>query len=94
MFNYYTDFALYIAVICYFYLITQIPIGDTITTFSLFLLTTSIVANLVLKTKTIINKLHRIALISEVNGIILVTRPPSIFNSCEEDNNTGKEFEY
>ena len=47
-----------------------------------------------LKTKTIINKLHRIALISEVNGIILVTRPPSIFNSCEEDNNTGKEFEY
>ena len=85
MINYYSDFALYSAVFCYLYSITQIPIGDAIT---------RIVANLVLQGRTIINKLHCIAVISEVNGIVLVTRQASIFNSCEEDNNTGKEFEY
>ena len=68
----YSDFAFYGADICYFYSITQISIGNAITTFSYYHVTTSVIADRVLKEK--INKLYFIALISAVFGIIFLNK--------------------
>ena len=71
--------------VLYFYSITLVDLGDAITTFSIYPITTSFLAYIILKES--IHFTHLIALILAICGVIMIAQPSFIFK-----NHTSKQY--